>query len=457
MPHPQAASRLLVIGARVFDAASATLLDERTVVVEGNRIVAVKAPGTVVARPGDRRLDCRGKFILPGLLDAHMHINHVVADAHMTGDELLPYYLAAGVTTVSSAGDEVVGEKLVERYADEHPETCPRLILASPLVDGDPPYHRRSGYAVTNPAVIAGFVDETAAWGVTTFKIYVGTDRAVARELIVQAHRCAKRVIGHLGKYTAQDAAADGIDGLEHIASVFNYILPPDAPVMPLAPERARMDPRVVAGLRLRVAKARAEADLGHSRVKELIDLLVRNHVRVTPTLVVYRNWMLLRDAPEIYQNPDNDRVPARLKELWQSQRVQSTPEPETAEFRRAELEKLLQLTRMLAEAGVELLVGTDSPVAFCPPGLALHQELKLLVDSGLTPAKVLQCATLLNAQAIGRESDLGSIEPGKLADMVILDADPLADIENTRKIHKVIRGGLVCDPANILPTNRPR
>jgi adenine deaminase len=448
------AARLLITGARVFDASTATLLGERTIVVEGDRILAVEMPGGVRTRPGDHRLDARGKYVVPGLLDAHMHINHVVTDAHMTGDELLPYYLAAGVTTVCSAGDEVVAEKLVERYAQSHPESCPRLILASPLVDGDPPYHWRSSYAVTNPGQVASFVDETAGWGVTTFKIYVGTQREVGRELIEQAHRRGKRVIGHLGKYTAQDAAADGIDCLEHIASVFNFVLPPDAPVMPLAPERARMDPKVVADLRVRVAKARAEADLSDPRVKELLDLLVKNHVRVAPTLVVYRNWMLMRDAPEVYRHPDNDRMPARLKELWQSQRTQSTPEPETAELRRMEMQKLQMLTRMLAEAGVELLVGTDSPVAFCPPGLGLHQELKLLVDSGLTPAKALQAATLINARAMGLESDRGSIEPGKLADLLILNADPLADIENTRKINRVIRGGMVCNPATILATH---
>ncbi|MFB3902514.1 MAG: amidohydrolase family protein [Acidobacteriota bacterium] len=457
MPYAQASGRLLITGARVFDAACATFLDERTIVVEGDRIAAVDVPARVAARPGERRLDGRGKYVLPGFVDAHMHVNHVVTDAHMTGDELLPYYLAAGVTTVSSGGDELIAERLVEKFAESHPQSCPRLILASPLVDGDPPYHRRSGYAVTDPGLVGSFVDETAAWGVTTFKIYVGTGRAVGRELIAQAHGRGKRVIGHLGQYTAQDAAADGIDCLEHIASVFNFILPPDAPVMPLAPERARMDPKVVRDLRLRVARARAEADLDHPRVKALIDLLLENHVRVAPTLVVYRNWMLLRDAPEIYGHPDNDRMPARLKELWQSQRLQSAPEPETAELRRMELQKLQRLTRLLADAGVELLVGTDSPVAFCPPGLALHQELKLLADSGLAPAKVLQCATLINARALGRESDLGSIEPGKLADLLVLDADPVAHIENTRRIHKVIRGGLLCDPATILATIQPR
>ena len=108
-------------------------------------------------------------------------------------------------------------------------------------------------------------------------------------------------------------------------------------------------------------------------------------------------------------------------------------------------------LTGRLYRAGVELLVGTDTPVQFCPPGFALHQELELLVESGLTPAAALTAATRNNARSLGQSAQLGSIEAGKLADLVILDADPLADIRNTRKIYRVIRAGCLTDPVELL------
>ena len=133
---------------------------------------------------------------------------------------------------------------------------------------------------------------------------------------------------------------------------------------------------------------------------------------------------------------------------------------PEIADLRRQQMAKLQELTGVLYRAGVPLLAGTDSPVHFCPPGFAFHQELELLVEAGLPPAAALTAATRNNARALNESDRLGSIEPGKLADLVILDADPLADIRNTRRISRVIRGGIVCDPAALLnwcpPNSRP-
>jgi imidazolonepropionase-like amidohydrolase len=105
----------------------------------------------------------------------------------------------------------------------------------------------------------------------------------------------------------------------------------------------------------------------------------------------------------------------------------------------------------VLFGAGVPLLAGTDAPEPYCPPGFALHQELELLVEAGLTPIAALQAATINNARALKQGSQLGSVESGKLADLVILDADPTADIRNTRKIAHVVRGGVVCNPKALL------
>ena len=160
---------------------------------------------------------------------------------------------------------------------------------------------------------------------------------------------------------------------------------------------------------------------------------------------------MLLRDQPEVLQSPDLGQIPARLREGW-LRSAQSNPiDPSTQDLRRQEFAKLQELTGLLYRAGVELLAGTDTPVQFCPPGSAMHQELELLVQSGLTPAAALTAATRNNARALNQTDQLGSIEAGKLADIVILEANPLEDIRNTRKIFRVIRSGLVCEPAALL------
>ena len=223
---------------------------------------------------------------------------------------------------------------------------------------------------------------------------------------------------------------ADGIDSLEHIWSVFNYIIPPE--------ESARPDHRST--LRLDNPKAKA-----------LIAALSERRTFVDPTLVVFRNMILLNDQPAYSSHADTAVVPARLLRHWNGHKASANLRPETLAARRGEFGKYQELTGMLHRAGVPLLAGTDSPEPFVPPGFSLHQELELLVASGLAPAEAIRCATLHNAQALGQADRLGTIEPGKLADLVLLDADPLGSIARTRAISKVVRGGHVLEPGPLL------
>jgi imidazolonepropionase-like amidohydrolase len=442
---------LVIRGAQVFDPEGGVFV-ARTLVIEGGHIRGVLAPGGRIDAPaGARVLDAAGTYALPGLIDAHAHLVHLLASAQVTGDEILPLYLANGITTVRDTGDEIVAQKLVARFAEEHPGQAPRVFLASPLIDGDPPYHRGTGRAVTDAAAVPAFVREMLGWGVATFKIYVGTGPEVGRAVIEEAHRHGARVTAHLGKYTAQQAVADGIDALEHIASVFEYALPADVPVLPPREVRQRLPEGERRALERRVLEARVRASLDNPRARDLVRALVERRVAVDPTLVVYRNWMLLRDVPEIQNHPDHARLPERLRRTWSDLARPVQPDPATLELRRAEFRKLQELTGTLYRAGVTLLAGTDAPVQYCPPGFAIHQELELLVASGLPPAAALRAATLQNARALGAADRLGTLEEGKLADLVLLDADPLRDIRNTRRIFKVVHGGIARDPAELL------
>ncbi len=445
---------LVIQGGQLFDPAAGVMRPVSAILIEGNRIQRVIPEGIQGEILGKGPLiDARGRFLIPGLIDGHVHLVHVLRDAHITADEIFPLFLASGVTSLRGVGDEVVPQRLLLKHAEEHPESCPRLFLSSPVIDRDPPYHQHISWPVTNPAQIPEFVDDMIEWGVQTFKIYVGTDRTIGKTVVEEAHRHGKWVTGHLGRYRAQDAVADGIDSLEHIDSVFEFILPPEIPPSPTPEERSRMPAADLAGLRRRILEGKASVDLGHPRVTELVEALARHRVAVNPTLVVYRNWMLLRDLPEVQQHSDLRQVPARLRKSWMESAQRAAFDSETQSLRKRQFAKLQELTGILNRAGVELMVGTDSPVQFCPPGLAIHQELELLVESGLSPAAALKAATLNNARALNQVEQLGSIEAGKLADLIVLDANPLADIRNTRKIVKVIRSGVVCDPVSLMKT----
>ncbi len=415
---------LVLRNASVFDTAGGSFLANRTIVIRGEKIERILETRARVR--GARVIDLRGQYVIPGLIDAHVHLVHQPDFAHMTPEELLPMYLAWGVTSLRDTGDEIVAETGARKWADAHPETCPRVFTCSPLLDADPPYHRDIGRAITDPAKVAETIEDIAAWGVTSLKIYVGTERPVGRAVIEEGHKRGLVVTAHLGKYSAQDAVADGIDVLEHIWSVFNYGFP-DGP-----------------------RPARHQLDLNHPRAVALRSLIQERGTMVDPTLAVFRNMILLHDDPAIHAGADNARVPKRLRDHWERYRAKSNLQPTTRAARQGEFDKYRELTGLLHRAGIPILAGTDSPEPYVPPGASLHQELEMLVESGLSPADALRSATIVNARALKQQDRLGSIEPGKLADLVVLGADPLASIRNTRSIRMVVRGGRVLDPARV-------
>lgn len=422
---------LVIEDCSVFDVDTLSFADHRTIVIQGERIVSVGPARENSDEPGATRLDGRGKFVIPGLIDAHVHLVHVLDFAQVTGDEVLPLYLAAGVTSVRSTGDEIVAATLVARAAVDHPESSPRVFTCSPLLDGEPPIHRDVGRAVTDVAQVAPMLDELVKWKVSTLKIYAGTGPVVGKAIVDEGHRRGLPVTAHLGRYSAQQAVADGIDCLEHIWSVFNYSIPAEVASRP---------------------GHRGTVDLNNPVCDALVADLARQKTYVDPTLVVFRNMILLPDVPEVRDHADNQLVPQRLRDFWPQYLTRSgCPQGGELEARRRELAKYLELTGKLHRSGVKLLVGTDSPEPNVTPGFSLHQELELLVASGLSPAAALQAATLHNAQALKQDSQLGSIAAGKLADLVILTANPLDDIRNTRKIEVVIRSGKLCDPNKLL------
>lgn len=427
----QESATVVLRDAAVFDSAAGQMLPHRTIVVVGEKIDSVGTQDKPVAIPKDARvIDCAGKYVIPGLIDAHVHLVHLVDRTRVTGDEYLPLFLAAGVTSVRSTGDAIVAEAGVAHFANRHPESSPRVFLASPLIDGEKPVHRDVGWPLVDIAQVPGFIDDMGAWNVTTLKIYVGTPRAIGRAVIELGHQRGMIVTGHLGQYRAQDAVEDGIDCLEHIWSVFNYSIPAEVAGRP---------------------NHRADLDLQNPQCQALVAAIARRQTTVDPTLVVFRNMIYQHDLPLVQNHPDLKLVPARMRRYWDAYRDRSKLTAETREARQREIDKYQELTGILHRAGVPLLAGTDAPEPYVTPGFSLHQELEMLVASGLSPAAALQAATINNARILNQTEKLGRIEPGLLADLVILRSDPLTDIRHTRQIESVIRGGRVVDPNAVL------
>jgi imidazolonepropionase-like amidohydrolase len=417
----QSYAQLAITNTKLYDPISGSMLPNRTIIVKGDRIIAIGTPGSPVKVPASSKIiNGSGKYIIPGLIDAHSHLVFLLDSANVKGEEVLPLYLGNGVTSVRDIGDGIVEEKRVGDYAAAHPETCPTVFLCSPLIDGLHPYHGadRVSVAMTDPARVPAFVDSMVAYGATTLKLYVYADSAVYHKVIDEGHKHGLTVSGHLPSNVVktQDALNWGLDVIEHIFG---------------APEDSLM-----------------------------IAQMVRQGTMLDPTLVVFKNALLFNNEPEIYQDNDNHYMPVSVQKYWDSYRANATwiNERLTAQnldSRKAYMEKCKNTTGKLYRAGVTLLAGTDTPEPYCPPGFSLHDELVLLVESGLPPAAVLKCATINNARALKQAKNLGSVEIGKIADMVILNADPLSDIHNTRTIYRVIHRGIICDPTSVLPAPR--
>lgn len=403
----------------------------QSILIQGERIAAIAPPGELPAvPPAAEVVSGTGKYVIPGLIDAHVHLVHRIDFGHATGDEILPLFLAAGVTGVRDTGDEIVAETVVSHYADSHPAMCPRVFLCSGLLDGDPVIHKDVGIPIRDPEQVPKILADMAAWNVTTVKIYAGSRRPVGRRIIEAAHEHGKFVTAHLSRYPAQEAIEDGVDGLEHITTVFDFMLP--------EPQRYQRDQRI-------------KLDFKSPLAAQLVQLLAEKKVWVDPTLIVFRNMLLLSDDPAYHAHPDNARVPRRIRRHWDDYRGTQRHKPETQAARRQEFQKYLELVGVLHRGGVRLLIGTDTAEPYCPPGLSLHQEMEMYRECGIPPLEILRMATRNNAAAVRRERDLGSVEAGKIADLVILEADPLIDIRHTRKVWRVVRSGYVNTPAALL------
>lgn len=417
----QSCARLAITNTSLFDPEAGTMLPNRTIIVKHDRIVAIGMPARPVKVPAfSKVINGSGKYVIPGLIDAHTHLVFLLDSVNVKGEEVLPLYLGNGVTSVRDIGDDIAEQKRVADFAEVHRKTCPTVFLCSPLIDGLNPYHGadRVSSAISDPAMVPAFVDSMVSYGVTTLKLYVYADSAVYHKVIEEGHKHGLTVAGHLPSNVVrtEDALNWGLDVIEHIFG---------------APEDS-----------LLIAKMVAQGTM------------------LDPTLMVFRNMLLFNDQPEIYQNKDNYYVPNSVQKYWDTYRANAKWLDEklteqNLQSRKDYMEKCKNTTRKLYQAGVTILAGTDTPEPYCPPGFSLHDELVLLVESGLSPAAALKCATANNARALKQTKNLGSIEVGKIADMVILNANPLSDIRNTRTIDRVIHGGIVCDPKSVLPSPR--
>ncbi len=405
------------VGATLLDATGAAPVPDAVVVVERGRIASAGPAARVAIPAGARRVDVSGKTIVPGLWDMHAHFEQV---------EWGPVYLAAGVTTARDCGNEMDFITSVRDTIDGGRGLGPRLLLAC-FVDGD-----GTGSIGTSrlrneagiPALIARMKDARCS----QVKIYSSLDPALIAPLARAAHAEGMSVTGHVPNgIGAVHAVEAGMDQINHVSYVVRAALPVEDPDRDLS--NAERD-RALANLDFRSEKARAA-----------LAALEAHGVVVDPTVALFE--LFSHDAAAMASlEPGFGKVAPQLKEALEGM----GPSADGAAAAAVRWKTSLGAVRALHEAGIPIVAGTDQAV----PGHSLHREMELYVEAGLTPMESLQAATIVPARAMRRDADLGTVESGKIADFLVVDGDPLADIRNLRRIALVVKDGRAYDPAKL-------
>jgi imidazolonepropionase-like amidohydrolase len=410
-----AQDRVLVLeGGTLIDGTGRPPVADAVVVVEGQRIKAVGVRGQVSYPANANVLRLNGRTILPGLIDGHVHLR----------DYQVPMFLPYGITTIADIHNDTAWS-IAEREALKSGKIKgPRLFVSGARVTGPLGPPTTDGSYVRTVEEARAYVRSLKAAGVDHIKVDLTITDDQLRAVIEEGNAAGLRVLGHT--QNIKKAVDMGMKHMEHMDTMARALL-----------EQEGQDPRP--------AGTTAEAAVDPKLFPPLIDYLIKQGVYINPTLYLswaggterWRDWTT--KAALLVKDPNLAFVPAEVKGTW-------TREPGRA---RAGYANVATFLSQYSKAGGKVLAATDTGCCTqIVPGLSLHYEMQMLTDMGITPMKAIQGATLWVAEVIGQQRDLGSIEPGKLADFTIVEGNPLADIGATKNVRMVIKGGEVMDTA---------
>jgi imidazolonepropionase-like amidohydrolase len=386
-------------------------------------------------------VDGTGKYLIPGLWDMHVHI---------TGTYYLPLFLANGVTGVRDMHTfwPALIYGMRKRVADGK-LLGPRIVAAGALIDGPNPIWPGSLKAA-NAEEGRAAVRKLRKDGADFVKVYSKLPRDAFLAIAQEAKKQGLPVAGHVPESVGAAEASDaGQRCMEHLYGLWTACSSKEAALRKgVVDALPRSDNAAFRALMVRT-QARALDSYDEKKATALFARFARNGTWQCPTLTVLRALASL-DQEKFRKDPRVKYMGPEVLGMWSPKGDRAKQLLALAPDLKRTYRKALPLVKALRAAKVPLLAGTDTPNPYCFPGFSLHDELALLVEAGLTPREALAAATLGPAKYLGRQKDLGTVEKGKLADLVLLSADPLADIKNTRKIAVVVVNGKLLKRADL-------
>lgn len=388
---------IAITGALVIDGNGGQPIADGCVIVQGGKITSVGKNGAVSIPEGAEIVDAKGMSLLPGFIDSHFHLD---------GEKGLPsLFLQHGVTSVRDPG------AWIEAYDGERKSgrPVPRLFLADAHLDMFPVAYPKDAYVVRDALEAVNQVNKMADRGASVIKVYFRIPPGIMQEICSAAHKRGLPVTAHLEITEAMEAIEAGLDGIEHITS-FGLSLQPQIEgekyrQLVLGDNNARKQGRYAVWKKL---------DVDGWRSDTLINFLVKKGTFVSPTLGAFE-----------YQIPDEKSV-----EEIDSARLMG-------------FNNMKALTGKMKKRGVRIVLGSHSMIAYAETGWAFQREMELFVESGMSPSDAIVAATMENARNFRIDDRLGSIEKGKIADLILVRGNPLQDVKNTRNVAKVMLNGV--------------
>jgi len=417
----------------VIDVTGGRAKPDMTVLIEGGHIVALGMVGKIKVPHGAEVIDGSGKYLMPGLWDMHVH--------EWNRESFFPLFIANGITGVRDMFSPLPPIKQWRQEIAGGTTVGPHIFAAGIFVDGPYPFCKPCTIAVSNAEEGRKAVLKVKEIGADFIKVYSMLPRDAYFAIADEAKRQHMVFAGHVPEFVSAAEASDaGQKSIEHLMGVLVACSAKEAELRKTNEAKLRAE-----GIRADTAMLEQVAALDSFDEKKASALFARfakNGTWMCPTLTVLRAVAFSGEA-DFRNDPRIKYIPNSLKQLfWEDAFGWKEHTPEFNAQARRVFQKQLEVVGMMNRAGVRIVAGTDTANPYVFPGFSLHEELDLLVQAGLTPAEALRTATINPARYFDMEKSLGTVEKGKIGDLVLLDANPLMDINNTRKIVAVIVGG---------------